>query len=228
MTRPDSSQWKTILLNVLLGLVLTLLIAFGLSILGSSVIGSPISPTTVLFGLFLAAGIAAWRYPQHRTRLSSMIVGGLIGVAASLLIVVALFSDGLFSTSTQENMTAQQLEQWTGMDLPTSATNLRSHAEGFQDWQVRVRFEMPKGEVATFLRSNNLEPQTETITTFFNDDLKRDWWKPDTNTPPRMYVLKVKTGATVQTQTKMGFYPTVQLIDQPDGSVTVYIMAFNT
>jgi hypothetical protein len=223
MTKERSSAWKTILQGFFLGLIVTLLSTYG-----SFVVGLSGSPLLILAALSIAAIAVAILIPKHRTFSISMIAGGLTGVLASWVAVVALFSDGLFSTNTREDMTATQLEQWIGLDFPASASNIRSHAEGFQDWQVRVRFEMPKAEVEPFLKTNNLEPEREIITSFFNEDLERDWWTPNTNTPPNMFTLKLKTGTSIQTQTKTGFYPTIQLVDLPDGNVTVYIMAFNT
>jgi hypothetical protein len=223
MTKIPSSAWKTILPGILLGLVVTMV-----SLTGLGMFGTAASPFLVLAALLVAAIAMTIFIPKYRMLSISMVAGGLIGVIGSWLLLVALFSDGLFNTSTKENMTAPQLEQFIGLDIPSSATNLKSHAEGFQDWQVRVRFEMPKAEVEAFLKINNLEPERETITSFLNEDLERDWWTPNTNSPPKMFILKPKAGSNVQTQTKTGFYPTVQLVDLPDGNVTVYIMAFNT
>jgi hypothetical protein len=223
MTKERSSAWKTVLPGFFVGLIGTML-----AMSGSYVLGSLGSPYVVLAALLVAAIAVAILIPKHRTLSISMVAGGLTGVIGSWLLLVAHFSDGLFNTSTKENMTAPQLEQFIGLDIPSSATNLKSHAEGFQDWQVRVRFEMPKAEVKAFLKINNLEPERETITSFFNEDLERDWWTPNTNTPPEMFILKPKPGSNVQRQTKTGFYPTIQLVDLPDGNVSVYIMAFNT
>jgi hypothetical protein len=223
MVKERSSAWKTILSGVFLGLIGTMLATSG-----AYIVGLAGSPMIILAVLLIAAIAVAVLIPKHRTLSISMIAGGLIGLVASWLTLVALFSDGLFSTNTQEDLTAPQLEQWIGLDFPSSASNMRSHAEGFQDWQVRVRFEMPKAEVEPFLKTNNLEPETETTTSFLNEDLKKDWWTPNTNKPPRMYSFKLKTGATIQTQTKTGFYQTIQIVDLPDGNVIVYIMAFST
>jgi hypothetical protein len=222
MIKERSSAWKTILLGLVLGVIITMLV-----MVGSFMAGLPSSPFVILAALLLAAIAVAVMIPKRRMLSISMIAGGLIGVAALWLALLALFSDGLFSTSIQENLTAPQLEKWIGLDFPPSAINIRSHAEGFQDWQVFVRFEMPKSDVNEFLRINKLEPESNTITSFSNEDLKKDWWKPETKLF-QVFKPMVKDGTETQPTTKTGFYPTIQISQLEGELVTVYISAFNT
>ena len=222
MTKPSSSPWRTILTGLLFGLIVTLLAIFG-----PSMLGFPGSPYLILVALLVAAIAVAIKIPKRRTLTISMIVGGLIGVAASFVALIAFLSDGFFSTRSEENLSAPQLEQWVGLDLPSSATNLHSYAEGFQDWQVFVRFEMPKSDLNEFLRVNKLEPESNTITYFSNDDVKKDWWKPELN-KSQVFKPMVKDEAETQPTTKTGFYPTIQISELENGLVTVYISAFNT
>jgi hypothetical protein len=222
MTKARSSLWKTILPAMLLGLIITLVVMFG-----TTMIGIFVSPTPLLLGLFIAAGVAAWRFPQQRTRLLSMIAGGIAGLAVFAIVIVLMLSEGLFSTTIQDDLKPAELEKWIGLDFPASASNMRSHAEGFQDWQVFVRFEMPKADVKAFLRINKLEPESNTITSFSNDDVKKDWWKPETKLF-KAFKPTVKGGTETQPQTKTGFYPSIQISDLENGLVTVYISAFNT
>jgi hypothetical protein len=222
MTKARSSRWKTILAATMLGLIITLVMMFGTTMIGISV-----SPSPVLAGLFIATGVAAWRFPQQRTRLLSMIAGGITGLVIFTVVIFFVLSDGLFSTSTQDDLKPAELEQWIGLDFPSSASNMRSHAEGFQDWQVFVRFEMPKADVKNFLRVNKLEPESNAITSFSKDDVMKDWWKPETKSF-QIFKPMVKDGAETQPQTKTGFYPSVQISDLENGLVTVYISAFNT
>jgi hypothetical protein len=222
MTKARSSLWKTILPAMLLGLIITLVVMFG-----TTMIGIFVSPTPLLLGLFIAAGVAAWRFPQQRTRLLSMIAGGIAGLAVFAIVIVLMLSEGLFSTTIQDDLKPAELEKWIGLDFPASASNMRSHAEGFQDWQVFVRFEMPKADVKAFLRINKLEPESNTITSFSNDDVKNDWWKPETKVF-KVFKPMVKVGTETQPQTKTGFYPTIQISELEGELVTVYISAFNT
>jgi hypothetical protein len=223
MIKERSSPWRTILPGFFLGLIITMLVVYGLFFVGFP--GSPIG----LLAIPLVVAIAVAMFmPKHRVLSISMICGGVFGIVASWLIVVALFSDGLFSDSTQENMTVQQLEQWIGLDFPSSASNLRSHAEGFQDWQVFVRFEMPKADVKAFLRINKLEPESDPNTQLSNTDLERDWWTPDGSTKPKLFVSKLMLEGTPQPSTKTGFYPTIQISDLNDGQVLIFVNAFNT
>jgi hypothetical protein len=223
MSKARSSLWKTILPAMLLGLIITLVVMFGTTMLGIFV-----SPMPLLLGLFIAAGVAAWRFPQQRTRLLSMIAGGIAGLAVFGVVIVLLLSEGLFSTTIQDDFKPAELEKWIGLYFPSSAINIRSHAEGFQDWQVFVRFEMPKADVKAFLRINKLEPESDPNTHLTNADLVRDWWTPDGTTKPRLFVPKSEPGATTKGNTKTGFYPTIQISDLEGGLVTVYISAFNT
>jgi hypothetical protein len=222
MTKAPSSLWKTILPAMLLGLIITLVVMFG-----TVMVGVFVSPMPLLLELLVAAGVAAWRFPQQRTRLLSMIGGGIAGLAVFAIVIVLLLSEGLFSTTIQDDLKPAELEQWIGLDFPSSAIDIRSHAEGFQDWQVFVRFEMPKADVKEFLSVNKLEPESNTITTFSNDDVKKDWWKPEMN-KSQVFKPMVKDGTETQPQTKTGFYPSIQISILENGLVTVYISAFNT
>jgi hypothetical protein len=222
MTKARSSLWKTILPAVLLGLIITLVVMFG-----TTMIGIFVSPMPLLLGLLIAAGVAAWRFPQQRTRLLSMIAGGIAGLAVFAVVIVLMLSEGLFSTTIQDDLKPAELEKWIGLDFPSSAINIRSHAEGFQDWQVFVRFEMPKADVKEFLRINKLEPELNTITSFSNDDVKKDWWKPETKVF-KVFKPMVKDGAETQPTTKTGFYPSIQISELEGELVAVYISAFNT
>jgi hypothetical protein len=222
MTKARSSLWKTILPAVLLGLIITLVVMFG-----TTVIGVFVSPIPLLLGLFIAAGVAAWRFPQQRTRLLSMVAGGIAGLAVFAVVIVLVLSEGLFSTTIQDDLKPAELEQWIGLEFPSSAINMRSHAEGFQDWQVFVRFEMPKADVKAFLRINKLEPESNTNTSFSNDDVKKEWWKPETK-GFNAFKLMVKDGAETQPTTQTGFYPSIQISELQGDQVTVYISAFST
>jgi hypothetical protein len=222
MIKERSSPWRTILPGFFLGLIITMLIVYGLFFAGFP--GSPIGLLAI--PLVVAIAVAMFR-PKHRMLSISMIAGGVFGIVASWLVVLVLFSDGPFSDRTQENLTAPQLEQWIGMDFPSSATNLHSYAEGFQDWQVFVRFEMRKSEVNDFLRINKLGPESNGTTKFSNDEVKKDWWKPETKVF-NVFKPMVKDGINTQPQTKTGFYPSIQISDLEVDLVTVYISAFNT
>lgn len=218
MTKGRSSLWKTILPAMLLGLIITLFVTFGTTMIGISVL-----PTPVLMGLLIGAGLAAWRFPQQRTRLLSMIAGGISGLLVFAAVILFVLSDGFFGTSTQDDLKPAQLEKWIGLDFPVSTSNMRSHAEGFQDWQVFVRFEMPRSDVKEFLRVNKLEPESNT--SFLNDEVNLDWWKPETKNP-KVFKPMVKVGT--QPQTKTGFFPSIQISDFEGDQVTVYIRAFST
>jgi hypothetical protein len=210
---------------LLLGLLVTVLAVFVPMVLGS-VFSS--SSTSILLVLLVAAGVTAFRLPNLRTLMLSMIAGGIGGFILLAAVILFVLQDGLFSTTVQDDLKPAALEQWIGLDFPASASNMRSHAEGFQDWQVFVRFEMPKSDLPEFLRLNKLEPELNPNTHLANADLERDWWTPDGTTKPRLFVPTGKPGAETQPSTKTGFYPTIQISDLEGDLVTVYISAFNT
>jgi hypothetical protein len=81
--------------------------------------------------------------------------------------------------------------------------------------------------VKEFLRINKLEPESNTATLFSNDDVKKDWWKPETKSF-QIFKPMVKDGVTTQPITKTGFYPTIQISKLEGDLVMVYISAFNT
>jgi hypothetical protein len=221
MTKSSSSPWRTILSGLLLGMSLSLIL-----MLGTIILTVGVSPYWLMLAALIALIVAAMQLPRQRTFIIAVIGGGALGVVVSLAVIFVFITD-IFKSSTQENMTAQQLEQWIGLDLPSSTTNLHSYAEGFQDWQVFVRFEIPKADVKEFLRINKLEPESNTITSFSNDDVKKDWWKPETKMF-KVFKPMVKVGAETQPSTKTGFYPTIQISELEGDQVTVYISAFNT
>ena len=218
------SAWKTILPGLLLGSFLTMLALFGSTMLGSVF---SISSTPILLVMLIAAGVTAFGLPKLRTLMLSVIAGGIGGFVVFAAVIFFVLQDGLFATTIQDDLKPAELEKWIGLDFPVSATNMRSHAEGFQDWQVFVRFEMPKSDVKEFLNINRLEPESKTVTYFLNNDLKKDWWKPEVNTF-QVFKPMVQDGAATQHQTKTGFYPSIQISDLEGGLVTVYIRAFNT
>jgi hypothetical protein len=223
MIKQRSSAWKTILPGALIGLIVTLLAMYG-----SFVVGLSGFSLMFLAALLVVAVVVAIVIPKHRMLSISMIAGGLIGFVASWLVLVAFLSGGLFSNTIQDDLKPAELEQWIGLDFPSSASNMRSHAEGFQDWQVFVRFEMPKSDLQEFLRLNKLEPESNPNTQLSNTDLERDWWKPDGSTKPLLFVPKVKLEGTPQPSTKTGFFPTIQVSDLEGGRVLVFVNAFNT
>ena len=219
------SAWKTILPGLLLGSLLTMLALFGPAILGSMF---SISSTPILLVMLIAAGVTAFRLPNLRTLMLSVIAGGIGGFVVFAAVIFFVLQDGLFATTVQDDLKPAELEKWIGLDFPSSASNMRSHAEGFQDWQVFVRFEMPKSDVKEFLRVNKLEPEPNPNTHLANADLEQDWWTPDGTTKPFLFVPTGKPGAETQPITKTGFYPSIQISELEGDKMMVYISAFNT
>jgi hypothetical protein len=73
------------------------------------------------------------------------------------------------------------IEGNTDVDLPPSATDIRSYAEGFQDITTYVRFTIPAADLAIFLASTGC--QDPPITTDLASRSPRagmpDWWHPE-------------------------------------------------
>jgi hypothetical protein len=148
------------------------------------------------------------------------VVGGVV-VAGLLMGLAALrsLSSGLFSTS-KVVPTAPEFSKWTGLQIPGSGQNWQAYAEGWQDWFVQARFEMPASELAGFLQGNNLEPSSDTGPP--DNPLKQSWFKPGS-----VEVYEVRASAAGQASTKTGFYPKVY-VENKGSTVVIYITAFNT
>lgn len=56
----------------------------------------------------------------------------------------------------KDQPSADALGKWVDVWIPPSASGYRSFAESWQDWVVLARFELPRGELATFLDRNHL------------------------------------------------------------------------
>lgn len=156
----------------------------------------------------------------------------IVTIAFVVLAGVGIFltswvANDIFKTTVLEDIEAPKLEAWIGLDFPDSLSGLRSHAEGWQDYQVFVRFEMPTRELEGFLKRNTLEPTPNLVYALENTSLEKAWWKPEALKQATMYHLK-SSSDTVQPSTKTFFYPTVVIGPSTGDSVTVYVYAFNT
>ncbi len=110
---------------------------------------------------------------------------GILAVGAFVL----LLGGGLFASSHREPSPAQ-LEQWIHVKVPASASAYRSYAEGWQDWMILARFELPSSELAPFLEANRLEPAGHHVGSFEKAPLDQEWFRPGdlarTHAPARL------------------------------------------
>ena len=155
-------------------------------------------------------------------------LAGLAVFAAVAWTAFAFWAIGsIFQDCELDGIPQAQLETWIGLDLPDTLTGLHSHAAGWQDYQVFVRFDLPARELEGFLKRNRLEPATDPDPTFEGASLERDWWTPGALKGATTYRLKSGSD-TAQATTKTFFYPTVVIGPSAGSLVTVYVYAFNT
>lgn len=157
---------------------------------------------------------------RQRTRLLFALAGvvllGLAGYWMFRSLTAPVFSNNTaFPTS-------MEYAAWLGLRIPATAQNCQSYAEGFQDWFVQARFELPPEALPRFLSENNLMRAPE-LNGLPQNQLKQDWFNPK----PLLEVYQLRSSQTQQARTASGFYPTVY-IERGPSSIVVYITAFNT
>lgn len=116
----------------------------------------------------------------------SVLVG--MGILAVGAFVVLLGGDFIASSEREPN--PAELEKWIGVKVPARATAYRSYAEGFQDWMILARFELPPSELAPFLEANRLEPGERDADSAVQAPLEQAWFHPgaqaQTHAPARL------------------------------------------
>jgi hypothetical protein len=158
--------------------------------------------------------------PQKPIRIVLVVFGlALLTGLGFAWYTVSGMASSVFSTRT-DSPTVTAFSDWVKLKLPASTRNWQAHAEGFQDWLVQARFELPVSDVPAFLVANRLQrlpgasrPQNV---------LKLPWFNP----VHALEAYKLRPVSDEQVTTPSGFYPTVFLEPQKTGVVTVYIWAY--
>jgi hypothetical protein len=129
-----------------------------------------------------------------------------------------LFADAINQTI---NLTPQEFSDWVKLQIPSTAQNWKAYGEGFQDWYILARFELPAEELPAFLKANGLVPAP--LDEPPEDVLNLSWFRP--KAPLEVYELM--SSDTKQASTASGFYPTVY-VELAGPTVVLYIVAFDT
>ena len=159
--------------------------------------------------------------PKPNRRKTLLIVLGVLGLALLVgFFILRSIGIAIFSSSS-ETPTAAEYSAWVKLEIPAAAQNWNAYGEGFMDWFVQARFELPPEELPGFLNANKLELSSENDLP--QNVFKKDWFNP--KGPLEVYQLP--SPDTVQGQTASGFYPTVY-IERNGATVIVYITAFTT
>ncbi len=102
-------------------------------------------------------------------------------VAAASVVGLALAGAVIYAGATMFDTrrpapAAPELAQWIGVKVPASATGYQSYVEGFQDWMLLARFELPSSELAPFLATNRLEPAPDKTSAPLTET--QAWFRP--------------------------------------------------
>lgn len=157
---------------------------------------------------------------KHRRRLAT-----ILGI---LLLLGAVFSyrairslDDLFETR-KASPTAVEYANWVGLWLPESVEDFQAYAEGWQDWLIEARFEMPEPDLTAFLANNSL--QASKLETRPESAYKLEWFQ----TSAELSYYELRSEPEKANATKTGFYPSIWIAPLEGDRVIVFILAFDT
>ncbi len=125
----------------------------------------------------------------YRNRMKIVIAGFFVIGVIMLIAITVLFgfvsSEGFFSEGTYnytEEEAQSAIEKTLKTTLPDSVTNPHYFYTSFQDFYLRIRFELPSDDVPDFLDSiNHLcfeQPLTNDYMPFYRTDTGHFWWQP--------------------------------------------------
>ena len=149
----------------------------------------------------------------------------LVAPLAATLSVRLLLPDFFRSAGTDvSDLRVEQIEQFAALDLPESATDIRSNLSGFQDLFLRVRFALPASELPGFLTGTQFEEPLAAgaVPNLIAGEWERPWWQPD---QARQFVV----GETTFERPTGGRLYEHLLVDTTDpDTYIVYLVVFNT
>jgi hypothetical protein len=155
----------------------------------------------------------------RRAIIISFVVIALL-FAGSVYFAIRAVND-LFETS-KVTPTAPEYAEWVRVWLPESTRDFQAYGEGWQDWYVEARFDIPVSELPEFISKNKLQRSEASDVPKSQFDL--EWFRPTGKL--EAYELIPAPDAALMTTT--GFYPSFW-IDRSDAEqVIVYIVAFDT
>jgi hypothetical protein len=118
--------------------------------------------------------------------------------------------------------TAAQYAEWVGVWLPETPEDFQAYGEGWQDWLVEAKFEMPSSELSEFLERNRLQPVDLKILP--ESSYQLEWF----SSSAKLEVYEIVPLPEQAAATSTGFYATFWLDKTKPDKVTVYIKANDT
>jgi hypothetical protein len=148
----------------------------------------------------------------------------IISFAIMLLLFGAFVAFAIYSLNTlfesdTASPTASQYSEWVGIWLPKDVQNFQAYGEGWQDWLVEARFEMPASELSEFLERNKL--QRGDSVTGLESNYKLEWFSSKAKLES-YGIIPLEEGIA---STPTFFYPCVLLDTSSPEKIIVYIVA---
>lgn len=119
------------------------------------------------------------KHPLWPLIVVALVVAGTLGlmvVGPLLLIFVSVFPLG----QAHDDMPPAHIEALGKFRMPPNARNVRSHMESWLDMTMRVRFEIPREDVDTFLAGTLCQEALTASEIPWQDRLSpaEEWWRP--------------------------------------------------
>jgi hypothetical protein len=219
--------WFTVSLAFLIGALGTLFMMFYWFEMAQSGWSPPVLETAgIIFGVAL---IIALGFPQTRALIFGLIAGSVGSVAGLIgLLTFSSYSSRLnheLNTVKYDDLSPAVLEQSIGLELPPQSTNLHSILRRNERATIYVRFEMPQSVEAAFFASNKLKVFPDETHFWVHEHPNRDWWNAKRSDQARYVFLVDYAGTWGVPTTKTGFDPSLQILEHPNGTETVYLVA---
>jgi hypothetical protein len=220
---PQSLPWLPWLIGGLIGLVFGPIAVF-------NALGTVTSGQNVVFGaLITATTVTAWvlLFRYRRTIAWGTLIGTVIGCVVWFAVTFYFFTQlarGKDFTPTAENFTKQ-----IGLGLPSGVQNIQMNEVSWQDTYVQARFELPKTQLESFIKTNQLRLEENPTETLKNTTLDRAWWTPEESKRLGTYRLKDDPAKpTQEASTITQYYVLVQVHELDADRVLVYLRAYET
>jgi hypothetical protein len=148
----------------------------------------------------------------------------LISFAVILLLFGAFVAFAIYSInnlfeSDTASPTASQYSEWVGLWLPEGVQNFQAYGEGWQDWLVEARFEMPTSQLPEFLERNKL--QLGDSVNSLESNYKLEWF----SSKAKLESYELISSSEGVPSTSTFFYPSVLLDTSSPEKIIVYIVA---
>ena len=123
----------------------------------------------------------------------------------------------------RSDLSIENIEGFSDIDLPASATNLQSNLSGSGDLVLRARFDLPAADLPGFLAGTRFPPLTEAaVPPLIADPFEQPWWKP-------LEVRQFQAAKTSYERPGAGRLYQAVLIDTAGvQTYTIYLAVFST